>query len=314
MKEIVIISGKGGTGKTSIAASFAALAGGRAVMADCDVDASDLHLILTPEIQKRSVFRSGHKAVIRPEECTGCGTCAKVCRFSAVNDTTTWDVYPKVKYGIDTIACEGCGVCVRFCPARAIDFNENTCGEWFMSETRFGPMVHAQLGIAAENSGKLVTLVRTEAKKAARENNLEYVIIDGSPGIGCPVIASLTASHLALIVTEPTVSGDHDLRRIAQLTKQLRVPAMVCVNKWDVNPAATESIRLFAQSAGLYFAGTLRYDRAATEAQRAQLTVVEYPASRLSDDIRALWTRVESFVNTNGGKASPPVREQGQVG
>jgi MinD superfamily P-loop ATPase len=296
MKEIVIISGKGGTGKTSIAASFAALAAGRAVLADCDVDAADLYLILKPDIQKRSEFRSGHRAVIRPEICTGCGRCADVCRFGAAHEGTTWETFPGVTYVIDPVACEGCGVCVRFCPVKAIDFPEQMCGEWFVSETRFGPMVHAHLGIAAENSGKLVTLVRNEAKKAAQEKNLEYVIIDGSPGIGCPVIASLTASSLALIVTEPTVSGDHDLRRIAKLTKQIRVPAMVCVNKWDINPEATESIRQFAESAGLAFAGTLRYDRAATDAQREEKAIVEYGESPLAGNIRALWAEVEAWV------------------
>jgi MinD superfamily P-loop ATPase len=292
MKEIVVISGKGGTGKTSIAASFAALAAGRAVMTDCDVDAADLFLILKPDIKKRSEFRSGRKAAVRPESCTGCGMCAEVCRFGAVHEGTTWDTYPGIRYSIDPVACEGCGVCVRFCPAKAIDFTEQICGEWFVSDTRFGPMVHARLGIAAENSGKLVTLVRNEAKKIAREQAAEYVIIDGSPGVGCPVIASLTAASLALIVTEPTVSGDHDLRRIAQLTKQLGVPAMVCVNKFDVNPEATNAIRRFAAGAGIPFAGAVRYDHAATEAQRAEKAVVEYADDGIADEIRTVWNAV----------------------
>lgn len=296
MKEIVIISGKGGTGKTSIAASFAALATGRAVLADCDVDAADLHLILKPDIKQHTEFRSGHKAVIRTESCIGCGKCVDVCRFDAVREGTTWDAFPKITNSIDPIVCEGCGVCARFCTANAIDFSENMCGEWFVSETRFGPMVHAQLGIAAENSGKLVTLVRREAKKAAQEKNLDYVIIDGSPGIGCPVIASLTASDLALIVTEPTVSGDHDLRRITQLTKQLGVLAMVCVNKWDINPDATETIRRFAESAGLAFAGTLRYDKAATEAQRAEKSIIEYNGNgTIANEIKCIWHCIEQF-------------------
>jgi MinD superfamily P-loop ATPase len=296
MKEIVVISGKGGTGKTSIAASFAALASGRAVFADCDVDAADLHLILKPEIRKRTLFRCGHKAVIRPEQCTGCGICADLCRFSALKVKTTRDGFPAVRYSVDSIACEGCGVCVRFCPAKAIDFPEQVCGEWFVSDTRFGPMVHAQLGIAAENSGKLVTLVRSEAKKIAGERSAEYVLIDGSPGIGCPVIASLTASDLALIVTEPTVSGDHDLRRIAQLTKQLGVPAMVCVNKFDINPEATNAIRQFSVSAGVPFAGAVRYDNAATAAQRAEKTIVEYMHNGITDDIRAIWNKAALFI------------------
>ncbi len=292
MKEIVIISGKGGTGKTSIAASFAALAKGKAVMADCDVDAADLHLILKPQIGLRSEFRSGHKALIRAQDCTGCGTCADVCRFGAVRDGTTWDTYPRVTYFIDPISCEGCGVCVRLCPAKAIDFAEEVCGEWFVSTTRFGSMVHAKLGIAAENSGKLVTLVRNEAKRLAQEQEAKYVLIDGSPGIGCPVIASLTSASLALIVTEPTVSGDHDLRRIAGLTKQLRVPAMVCVNKWDINVSATEKIKEFAQSQDIGFAGLVRYDKAVTQAQRKQETVTEFCSEGVAIDIQNIWDAV----------------------
>ncbi|MBN1575209.1 MAG: ATP-binding protein [Chitinispirillaceae bacterium] len=298
MKEIVIISGKGGTGKTSIAASFAAIAKGKAVLADCDVDAADLHLILKPEIRRRTEFRSGHKAIIRKNRCTGCGKCAQVCRFDALHDGTTWDAYPEVRYSIDPVACEGCGVCVRVCPADAIDFPEETCGEWYISDTRFGAMVHAKLGIAAENSGKLVTLVRSEAKRIAQEEGADYLLIDGSPGIGCPVIASLTAADFALIVTEPTVSGDHDLRRIAGLAKQLGVPAMVCVNKWDINPAATREIKALAQGHGISFAGLVRYDRAVTEAQRAEKAVVEYCAEGVAMDIQGVWTAVLDAINT----------------
>jgi MinD superfamily P-loop ATPase len=292
MKEIVIISGKGGTGKTSIAASFFALASGRAVIADCDVDAADLHLILKPDIISTSEFRSGHKAIVDRTQCTGCGKCADVCRFGAVRDDTTWDEFPRIRYTVDPVACEGCGVCVRFCPSNAIAFPEQVCGEWFISNTRFGPMVHARLGIAAENSGKLVTLVRNEAKRIAQEHGADYLLIDGSPGIGCPVIASLTAADLAVIVTEPTVSGDHDLRRIAQLAKQLGVPAMVCVNKHDINPSATDAIKQFARSAGVPFAGTMRYDTAVTNAQRVEKTIVEFTENGIADDIRAVWNSV----------------------
>ncbi len=292
MKEIVIISGKGGTGKTSIAASFASIAAGKAVFADCDVDAADLHLILKPTIRNRTEFRSGHKASIKLNMCTGCGKCTEVCRFEAVRDGTTWGAYPSIAYSIDQVACEGCGVCVRFCPSQAIDFNEEVCGEWFISDTLFGPMVHAKLGIASENSGRLVTLVRNEAKRIAEERNAMYVLIDGSPGIGCPVIASLTAASLALIVTEPTVSGDHDLRRIAGLTKRLGIPTMVCVNKWDINPEKTEEIKNYSQSQNLTFAGLIRYDKIATTAQRASKCVVEYLESAMSLDIKQIWNRI----------------------
>jgi MinD superfamily P-loop ATPase len=293
MKEIVVISGKGGTGKTSLTASFAALASGNAVFADCDVDAADLHLILNPDIQETTEFRSGHRAQIRREACNGCGKCMELCRFGAIKKVAKSDKSPSAVYTVDEVACEGCGVCVRFCPVKAIDFENELCGEWFISDTRFGPMVHARLGVAAENSGRLVTLVRNEAKRIATEKKMEYVIIDGSPGIGCPVIASITASNLAVIVTEPTVSGDHDLRRIAQLTRQLGIPAMVCVNKWDINPAATEAIRQFAETAGIHFAGTIRYDKAATEAQKVEKAIVEYCSSPITEDIRGIWKQVE---------------------
>lgn len=292
MKEIVIISGKGGTGKTSLAASFASLAAGKAVFADCDVDAADLHLILKPEVRQRSDFRSGHEAVIRQEECVRCGACLSYCRFGAIKHDGKGA--GEAVFTVDPFSCEGCGVCMHFCLVRAIDFPESYCGEWFISETRFGPMVHAKLGIAKENSGKLVTLVRNKAKHIAEERGLDYIIIDGSPGIGCPVIASITASDLALIVTEPTVSGEHDLRRIARLTKQLGVPAMVCMNKWDINPEISEAIQYFAESGGLLFAGTVRYDRAATDAQREEMTIIEFGKTALGEDIRNIWEKITS--------------------
>lgn len=292
MKEIVIISGKGGTGKTSIAASFASLAAEKAVFADCDVDAADLHLILKPTIRQRTEFRSGHRALIKSNLCTGCGRCIELCRFEAIAKRKSDDKIPE----IDPVACEGCGVCVRFCPSQAIDFNEEVCGEWFISDTRFGPMVHAKLGVASENSGRLVTLVRNEAKRVAKDKGAAYVLIDGSPGIGCPVIASLTAASLALIVTEPTVSGNHDFRRIAGLTRRLGVPAMVCVNKWDINPEKTEEIKAYALQEGLTFAGMVQYGKTATIAQRAEKCIVEFPDSKMAADIKNIWVKVNEWL------------------
>ncbi|MFP4164867.1 MAG: ATP-binding protein [Chitinispirillaceae bacterium] len=292
MKELVIISGKGGTGKTSITASFAAFAKGRSVLADCDVDAADLHLILKPDIKEKTQFRSGHKAVIQKDKCVGCAKCVSVCRFNAVGMNRSASAEEMVTYSVDDISCEGCGVCVRFCPQGAIDFPQEVCGDWFVSQTRFGTMVHAKLGIAAENSGRLVTLVRNEAKRIAQENGKEYVLIDGSPGIGCPVIASLTAADAALVVAEPTVSGDHDLRRISDLTRKLGVKTYVCVNKWDVNPEATGKIRDFAHTRGLGFAGTVRYDKAVTDSQRRQKAVVEYTEESVARDIGNIWNRI----------------------
>ena len=221
-KELVVISGKGGTGKTSIVASFAALADA-CVVADCDVDAADLHLVLEPTVMWRAPFSGGSKASIRTEDCHGCGTCMEVCRFGAV----TKDPTDAGTLHIDPIACEGCGVCAWFCPSRAISFAPAVHGEWFVSETRVGAMVHAALGIAESNSGKLVSVVREQARAIARENRSDLVLIDGSPGIGCPVIASLTGADLALVVTEPTPSGLHDLMRVLELTQQLHVRTLV---------------------------------------------------------------------------------------
>ena len=320
IQEIVVISGKGGTGKTSITACLAVLAD-NAVIADCDVDAADLHLVLSPEIVQRSDFYSGHEAVIRQDDCIGCGICLENCRFGAVmqfpSDCDWWksrDRHPDCKdcdhcerscslrakvsiremreamgeehpmaYSIDPVACEGCGVCVRFCPVNAIDFPERLCGEWMISRTRCGPMVHARLGVAAENSGKLVSTVRKEARRLAEKDGHRTIIVDGPPGIGCPVIASVTGASLVLIVTEPTVSGEHDLERVLSLAKHFNTPAAVCVNKWDLNPAMTERIEEKARNSGARIVGRIRYDGNVTQAQMKQLAVVETDAPSAQD-------------------------------
>lgn len=282
IQELVIISGKGGTGKTSIAASFAVLAG-FPVIADCDVDAADMHLILAPSVRERHEFRCGNEAVIRPDDCTGCGRCRDLCRFDAIAE-----VKGGGSYVVDPVACEGCGVCVRFCPERAIDFPESLCGEWMVSETRSGPMVHARLGIAAENSGKLVSTVRREARRLAEENGHRLVLVDGPPGIGCPVIASMTGASQALVVTEPTVSGEHDLERVLKLARHFDIPAAVCVNKWDLNPEMTDRIEALAVRSGARIAGRIRYDRAVTLAQIQEKAVVEIDAPS-AGDIRLVW-------------------------
>ncbi|MCU0236161.1 MAG: ATP-binding protein [Acidobacteria bacterium] len=289
MRELVVISGKGGTGKTSLTASFAVLAE-RPVIVDCDVDAADLHLVLAPAIRERHEFHSGRKAVIRPQDCNGCGTCLDVCRFEAVRKATRED--GTVTFAIDPFACEGCGACVRFCPERAIDFPESLSGEWMVSDTRCGPMVHACLGIAAENSGKLVSLVRREARRIAEEENRSMVIVDGPPGIGCPVIASLTGASLVLVVTEPTVSGEHDLERVLALARHFDMPAAVCVNKWDLNPEMTERIEERAKASGAKIAGRVRYDRGVTAAQLQERAVVETSAPCV-EDIRRIWDNLQ---------------------
>ena len=290
-KELVIISGKGGTGKTSIVASFATLAD-NAVLADCDVDAADLHLVLEPRIVRRETFSGGSRARIMPKRCTACGKCAEVCRFEAVSCGETGEGQREKEYRIDPIACEGCGVCVWFCPEKAIEFASAVNGEWFVSETRAGPMVHAKLGIAEENSGKLVSLVREQARETAKTQKRDLVLIDGSPGIGCPVIASITGADLALVVTEPTLSGLHDLERVSDLTGHFRVETLICINKWDINENLTSEIEALARRRGLKLAGKVRYDRAITEAQIRRQSIVEYAADGVTVDVRQLWTNV----------------------
>jgi MinD superfamily P-loop ATPase len=291
MKEIVVISGKGGTGKTSIVAAFAALAK-NAVLADCDVDAADLHLVLEPTIKQTNDFSGGKQASIITEKCIGCGKCQDMCRFDAINFNGEGNDVVDRTFTIDPVSCEGCKVCVEFCPADAIEFNEHINGQWFVSDTRFGPMVHAKLGIAEENSGKLVTVIRKEAKKIAQEQKKDLLIVDGSPGIGCPVIASITASDLVLVVTEPTLSGKHDLERVAQLTASFGIKTMVCVNKADVNPQITDQISEDAKKRGLKVIGKIAYDEAFTKAQIIKASVVEYTGGAITEQIKALWRQV----------------------
>jgi len=286
LQELVIISGKGGTGKTSVAASFAVLAAGRAVVADCDVDAADMHLVLAPKLVDSSDFKSGHEAVILREKCVACGLCVELCRFGAVK------LLPGNQYRVDPVACEGCGVCVRFCPAGAIAFPERLCGEWMVSETRCGTMVHACLGVAAENSGKLVSIVRREARRVAEEKGLPLIVTDGPPGIGCPVIASMTGASQVLVVTEPTVSGEHDLERVLKLALFFDIPTSVCVNKWDINPEMTERIERKAEASGARVVGRIRYDRMVTTAQIQAKAVVETDAPS-AEDIRSVWANLK---------------------
>ncbi len=289
MRELVILSGKGGTGKTSITAAFASLAQNM-VLCDADVDAADLHLILKPDFKKTIEFKGGHEAVINKGLCTQCGRCTEVCRFGAVKDS----------FEIDPIDCEGCGVCVDLCPEKAIDFPETICGQWYISNTRFGPMVHARLGIAQENSGKLVALIRGEAKKLAIKNNLDLILTDGPPGIGCPVIASIGQATAILIVSEPTVSGIHDMERVGQLSKHFNIPAMVCINKYDLNPKQTEKIMAIAQKVGMPVVGRISFDQTFTEAMIQAQTIFEYNhQSQASMEVRQIWDNILSLPSFN---------------
>ena len=291
MKELVVISGKGGTGKTSIVASFAALAK-NAVFADCDVDAADLHLVLEPKVKHESDFSGGKRASIVTEQCVGCGKCKDLCRFDAINSNGSLRDTEAETFTVDPISCEGCKVCVEFCPVGAIDFKDSINGRWFISDTRFGPMVHAELGIAEANSGKLVTLIRREAKRIATEEERDMIIADGSPGIGCPVIASITGADLVLIITEPTLSGMHDLGRVADLTKSFGIPTLVCINKSDLNEEMAAQIAQDAGNRGMKLAGKIRYDKAFTKAQIMKATVVEYTGGWVSEEIKTLWRNV----------------------
>ena len=284
--EIVVISGKGGTGKTTLTACFAQLAD-KAVVSDCDVDAADLHLLLDPKPTAEGDFVGGILVEIDPEVCVRCGKCAEHCRFDAIAQTDDG------AYVVDVTACEGCGVCGIVCPTDATRSHDAVNGRWFVSETRFGPMSHAMLGLAEENSGRLVTLVRDLAVElAGREPVAERVVIDGSPGTGCPVIASLSGARYAVAVTEPTVSGLHDLKRILDLTRHFRVRTGVIVNKADLNADMAARIEAASLEAGADYLGDLPYDPAFTQAQLQRQTLLEAAEGPTAEQVREVWGRV----------------------
>jgi MinD superfamily P-loop ATPase len=313
MKELVVISGKGGSGKTSLVASFAALARNK-VMADCDVDAADLHLVLAPVIERREVFKAGKKARVRPDACVGCGVCAEHCVFEAVSMDGPANGAIAKTYRIDEIACEGCGVCLHVCPAGAIEFTEPACGEWFVSRTRFGPLVHAKLGVAQENSGKLVYRVRTEARDVAKRESLDLVIIDGPPGIGCPVIASMTGANLALAVTEPTPSGLHDLQRVQRLAQHFRIPMIVCINKYDINVEMSDEIERKCRDNDVEVVGRIRYAPEVTQAQIAGQSVIEYGQGAVVGDVERVWREVEGRLRDKAPAAGRSSKESADHG
>ncbi|HOC39397.1 MAG TPA: 4Fe-4S binding protein [Thermodesulfobacteriota bacterium] len=289
MKHLTIISGKGGTGKTTITAALASLATNH-VMVDADVDAADLHLILNPSVLREEPFYGGQVPVLDNEHCTECGLCMESCRFDAIKNASK-------RFSIDYLACEGCGFCVHVCPVQAITMQEHRCGTWFISETRFGPLVHAQLGIAEENSGKLVHVVRQQARSLGEEKGKDLIIIDGPPGIGCPVIASITGVDLVLVVTEPTLSGIHDLQRVVGVARHFNVPAIVCVNKADISPENTDMIRQFCAANGLEIATEIPYEPLVTKAMVAGQTVIEYrPDVMISSKIRMLWETIRKAL------------------
>ncbi len=277
MKEIVVLSGKGGTGKTAIVASFASLAQNK-VLADCDVDAADLHLLLKPVAKEEKEFWSGRVAFIDEEMCTECGLCQELCRFGAIKD-----------FEVDPLSCEGCGFCYQVCSVDAIAMKDSMSGHSFISETKYGYLCHARLGIAQDNSGKLVALVRQNAKLIAEGENLDYIITDGPPGIGCPVISSLSGASLALLVTEPTLSGIHDLERVIGVCRHFGIPVLVCVNKYDLNEENTYRIESYCADEGIEVAARISFDNVITEAIVQGLPVVEYSNNKVTQQIKELW-------------------------
>ncbi len=285
MKEIVVLSGKGGTGKTSITGSLAVLAQNK-VLCDCDVDAADLHLLLQPAVREKQEFWSGQVAVIDGETCTQCMLCEELCRFHAIHNFT-----------VDPISCEGCRFCSYICPVQAISMQDTMSGHWFISDTKYGQLVHAKLGIAQENSGKLVAVVRQKARELAdKAGCIDYIISDGPPGIGCPVISSLSGANLALLVTEPTLSGIHDLNRIMDVCQHFNVPALVCINKYDINKENSIQIEDYCASKGIVVAAQIPYDSVVTKAIVKGMPVVEYSENRVGKTIESMWQKIQEIL------------------
>ena len=287
MRQITVLSGKGGTGKTTITASFAVLAK-KAVVADCDVDAPDLHMLLHPEIIETQEFKGSKLAVVDEAKCIKCGLCREKCRFNAVTENFT----------IDSLSCEGCGVCAIVCPTNAITLTERVSGHAYISKTKYGFMAHAMLSPSESNSGKLVTLVRQNAKILVERENCNFIIIDGPPGIGCPVIASVTGVDAGLVVTEPTMSGIHDLKRALQLLEHFNVQPFVCVNTYDINKDNAEKIESFCKENGINVIGKIPFNPIVTEAMVNGKTIIEYsPRNAVAKEIEDIWEKLSTLVS-----------------
>ncbi len=295
MNQLVILSGKGGTGKTIISASIATLAPSK-VMADCDVDAANLHLLLQPDIQETQPFTGGQKAHIDAEKCTRCRECADICRFDAIAEKKDGEII------IDTISCEGCGVCSRICPVEAIRMERAVSGECYVSKTKYGPFVHARLGIGEENSGKLVSEVRKKAKQIAEQNDLDFVIIDGPPGIGCPVISSLSGADLALVVTEPTLAAIHDMERVAQMARYFQTRTACCINKYDINRQNSKHIEDWCEKNSIPLLGKIPFHEAVTESMVRGIPLTEYTDNSATEEIRQVWRNLHGLFSREESK------------
>ena len=294
--EIAIVSGKGGTGKTTIAAAFVAIAGD-IVMADCDVDAPDLHILLQPDVKQTEQFIASKIASIDSDACTDCGLCEEACRFDAAHPPE-----------IDPIACEGCGVCEYVCPEKAITMHDNVSGHIFKSNTRYGSMSHAKLLPGEGNSGKLVTQVRTQGLEFAKETGSDIILIDGSPGIGCPVIATVAGLKLGIVVTEPTLSGIHDMRRVLELMTRFSVKSAVIINKFDLNLENTKDIEIFCNGRGIEILGKIPFDRIMTKSMIAGLTLPEFaPDHEITEMLKDMWKRIEGIVKESTLGSVPPL-------
>jgi len=287
MKEITILSGKGGTGKTSITAAIASVAE-NAVFCDNDVDAADLHLIFDPEIKETHTFFSGYKATIHDDACTRCGICYDHCRFDAIHYKEFGGLY------VNHFQCEGCRLCERVCPVNAITSERNSNNFWYVSDTRFGKLVHAKMGPGEENSGKLVSEIRGQAKSIAKQAGNDYVINDGPPGIGCAAISSVTGTNAVLLVIEPTNSGFHDIKRVIDLIESFSIPSFAVVNKFDINPEVTAGIEIFLKDKNIPLLAKLPFDKKMVEAMVEGKTIVEYaPSSEISKKIKEVWEKIK---------------------
>jgi MinD superfamily P-loop ATPase len=280
IRQICVISGKGGTGKTSIVASFASLSN-QAILADCDVDAANLDLVLAHKTIETHEFMGLSKAYISRDKCVKCDACSELCRWEAISD-----------YTVDPLSCEGCGLCSHICPNDAISMKDVVAGHWYLSETPYGPLVHARLGVGQGNSGKLVTIIRKKAMDIAKETGIDLIIMDGPPGIGCPVIASITGVDLALIVTEPSVSGIHDMERVMAVCQSFSVPFMVCINRYDLNETMSAEIEDACKERGIAVAAKIPFDKNVTYAILDSTSIVEHKCNQVTTIITELWQRL----------------------
>lgn len=289
MKQLLVISGKGGTGKTTLVSSFAHLAKGK-VLSDCDVDAADLHLVLDPVVNTKEEFSGGKEAVKDGKKCTDCGICRDYCRFDAIDED----------YEIDPYRCEGCGVCAHVCPEDAIRMEDTFSGFSYRSSTKYGRLVHGELRAGEETSGKLVTEIKEKAGSLAEEEKKGLIIIDGSPGTGCPVIASLADVDLALVVTEPTVSGLHDLKRVIELSENFEIEPAIVINKYDLNENMVQEIEEFAREKEIPITGKIPYDSDVTKAMVNGKSTVEYSSGEASREIERIWGEIEEKLDGDG--------------